>query len=252
MLLGVDHLVIAVDEPDRAVAQVAHAIGVRPGGGGRHDRLGTFNRLIWVGDSYIEFVGIFDRELAATSWLGAPTLRALDRGGFVTWAIATDDIERDVARLRGSGADLTDAKVGERVRPDGDVVRWSYAVPFRLGPDLPPFLIEHDRTAAEWRPADRADRAAQPGRLRGIDIGVADVEAAGARLAEEFALEPRRMAGVARFAIGDQTVTLRTHHGGPAATVRLSNAEVGPTKIGLFGCQWIVETAAPDGRAAPG
>ncbi|TMD28247.1 MAG: VOC family protein, partial [Chloroflexi bacterium] len=53
MLLGIDHLVIAVAVPDDATAQLEQELGLTSAGGGRHDTLGTFNRLVWLGDSYL-------------------------------------------------------------------------------------------------------------------------------------------------------------------------------------------------------
>ena len=91
MLIGIDHLVIAVADPDAAADELSETLGIAAGGGGRHDTLGTYNRLIWLGDTYLELIAVFDRTIAATSWVGAPTLRALeDGGGLATWAIATD------------------------------------------------------------------------------------------------------------------------------------------------------------------
>src|SRR5712691_6011236 len=125
MFLGIDHLVIAVADPDDAAAELERELGLAATGGGRHDALGTFNRLVWLGDSFIELIGVFDRALARDSWTGAPTLRALDSGGgFVTWAIATDALERDLEALRATGADLSDRILANRRRDDGALVRW--------------------------------------------------------------------------------------------------------------------------------
>ncbi len=163
MLLGIDHLVIACADPDAAAAELERELGLRATGGGRHEALGTFNRLIWLGDTYLELIGVFDRELAERSWIGAPTVRALDAGGgLATWSVATDDIDGDVTRLNEGGAFLAEPLAGERVRPDGGVVRWRLSVPRELGPERPPFLIEHDPAAAEWTPDDRG-RAGQRG-----------------------------------------------------------------------------------------
>ncbi|HEV8403861.1 MAG TPA: VOC family protein, partial [Candidatus Limnocylindrales bacterium] len=160
MYLGIDHLVIAVLDPDLAVAEWQRAIAPAPTGGGRHDALGTFNRVIWLGDSYVEFIGVFDPTLAAGSWAGAPALRALETGGgLATWAIATDDLDGDLAGLHAGGSGLGGSRPGERRRDDGALVRWRLAAHDRLGPDEPPFLIEHDDTAAEWTPSDRAARS---------------------------------------------------------------------------------------------
>src|SRR6476659_9801823 len=109
MLLGIDHLVIAVADPDAAAAELEAKLGLAPGDGGRHDRLGTFNRLVWLGDSYLELIGVFDRAAAAGSWIGAPTLRALEAGGgLATWAIASDDLAADVTMLRERGSILAE------------------------------------------------------------------------------------------------------------------------------------------------
>src|SRR5260221_2589935 len=123
MFLGIDHLVIAVADPDDAASELASAIGLEATGGGRHESLGTHNRLIWFGDSFVELIGVSDPALARQSWIGPPTLEALDAGGgFVTWAIVTDSLEHDAVALRAVGADLTAAIDGERRRPDGGVV----------------------------------------------------------------------------------------------------------------------------------
>jgi len=64
MLLGIDHLVIAVPDPDAAAADLEAALGIAATGGGRHAQAGTFNRLIFLGDTYLELIGIWDRALA--------------------------------------------------------------------------------------------------------------------------------------------------------------------------------------------
>jgi hypothetical protein len=61
----------------------------------------------------------------------------------VTWAIATNAIDADVAALRSNGARLGDSTAGERERSDGSFVRWRLAIGDSPGPAEPPFLIEH-------------------------------------------------------------------------------------------------------------
>ena len=51
MFIGIDHLVIAVADPDYAATQLELEVGLKATGGGRHKTLGTFNRLVWLGDS---------------------------------------------------------------------------------------------------------------------------------------------------------------------------------------------------------
>jgi hypothetical protein len=243
MLTGIDHLVIAVEDPDLAVAALAAELGLHAGGGGRHDALGTFNRLVWFGDAYLELIGVFDERLAAASWIGAPAVRALRRGGgFATWAIATDDIDGDVARLARRGADLSEPIAGERRRSDGALVRWRVATPSSLGPDAAPFLIEHDTTAAEWTATDRAARAGSRVGLVLLELLV-DVPVVTRRLARSAGLtfRPSLAGGGARDAdVGPQIVRLRPTRepGVPVATIGLAIAGAQVSQIDLLGCRW--------------
>ena len=65
MFLGIDHLVVAVADPYDAAVTIEGELGLAASGGGRHDALGTLNRLVWFGDSYVELIGVFDRTLVA-------------------------------------------------------------------------------------------------------------------------------------------------------------------------------------------
>jgi catechol 2,3-dioxygenase-like lactoylglutathione lyase family enzyme len=193
-VLGIDHLVLAVRDPDAAAATLEAELGLRATGGGRHPALGTFNRLIWLGDSYLELLGIEDETLAAAAWIGAPALALLGDGreGLATWAVAVTDLDAEIAAARASGGVLAGPIAGERVRPDGRVVRWRLALGGPLGPAEPPFLIEHDTTAAEWTEDERAARAAErhpvggPVRLSSFDIAPPTIEVAvlGTRVPE--------------------------------------------------------------------
>jgi glyoxalase-like protein len=245
MLLGIDHLVIAVVDPDAAAAELASALGLEAGGGGRHDRLGTYNRLVWLGDSYLELIGVFDPALAGDSWVGAPTVRALEAGGgLATWAVATDAIDADVAHLRELGSDLDDPIAGERIRPDGLAVRWRLAAPHDLGPDLPPFLIEHDPAGAEWTPADRDERATGRGRLDRLELPVDDVDRVSRAFARTLGtrFRPSLVGGGARDTdIGPHRVRLRPRRAGSRmATIGLSVKGRDPAELELLGCRWDV------------
>jgi hypothetical protein len=247
VLTGIDHLVIAVADPDAAVEAIAGRLGLAPGGGGRHPSLGTFNRLLWLGDSYLELIGIADRALAEQSWLGAPTVLALAAGGgLATWAVASDDLESDVADLRGRGSELSSPISGERTTPEGAFVRWRLSTSPSLGPASPPFLIEHDPTAAEWTPADRTARGATPIRLEGLEITVDDVAAAQLRFLRTVGLRfrPSLTGGGARDGeVGRQTVRLRPRRDATVAvaTVLLRGREAAPAVFDLLGCRWRLE-----------
>ncbi len=250
MFLGIDHLVIAVADPDAAAAGVQDVLGLAPGGGGRHDQLGTYNRLVWLGDSYLELIAVFDPALAATSWVGAPTLRALagGTGGFATWAIASDGIDADRARLTATATDLATPIDGERRRPDGEVVRWRLAAAPTLGPSRPPFLIEHIADSAEWTAAERAARASGPARLSVLELAVDDVDGTSRAMLRTAGLRfrPSLAGGGARDAdIGPQRLRLRPRRdpSSAVATIHLVVAGGRATDVDLLGCRWRIRPA---------
>lgn len=252
MLTGIDHLVIAVPDPDAAATELERIVGLRASGGGRHETLGTFNRLVWLGDTYLELIGVWDEPLATVSWIGAPTVRALAAGGgLATYALATDDLAAEVERLREHGASLEGPRAGERRRPDGSVVRWSLAVPPQLGPADPPFLIEHDPAAAEWTPEERAVRAREVHPLGGhvslevLEIPAAAAEVAGRSMAllaaSDLRFRPSLAGGGARDAtIGRQTIRLRPAAAGALPTIRLAAPGGDARDVEAVGLRFVV------------
>jgi hypothetical protein len=226
-LLGVDHVVLACADPDATAAALETRLGLAATGGGRHDALGTMNRLVWLGDAYLELVGIFDSGLASQSWLGRPVAAALEGdhdGGLVTWAIAVDDL--DVAlRWAPPDAGLIGPVDGERRRPDGRTVRWRLVRPEEIAPTAP-FLIEHDLEAAEWSPSERAARADEQhplggrARLASLEVQTASPAVAAGRLRSFLAasVEPAGRAAV-RVRLGGQEVRFVAARPGSPAVV---------------------------------
>jgi len=216
VLLGIDHLVIAVRDVEAAASALEATVGLASTGGGRHEAMGTYNRLAFLGDTYVELIGVFDRSLVVSSTtfaVGNAALACLEAGreGLATFALATDAVDADVAALRAAGSPIGMPVPGSRTRQDGETVRWSTAFP-ELGPERAPFLIEHAYEGAEWGPQARAARAAfhhpAGGRVRlvSLELPVADVDPVGA--------EYGRVLGIAfsegwRAQVGEQEVALR-------------------------------------------
>jgi hypothetical protein len=251
VLLRIDHLVIAVRDLDDAADELERRVGLAATGGGRHPTLGTQNRLAWLGDTYLELVSIADRSVAEGSWLGVPTLAALERGGgLATWAIATDSIGADVEALRAMGSGFGDSTPGERECPDGTVVRWQLAIGGALGPAEPPFLIEHEPSSAEWTEGDRAARSTEhhpiggPVRLEVLELPVANVATVVQTLARAIDLRfrPSLAGSGARDAdLGRQIVRLRPTHGTPIAPgVGLASPAGDGRSVNALGCRWTV------------
>ncbi len=247
MLVGIDHVIVAVADLHHAAAAVGNSLGLEPGDGGRHPLLGTRNRLVWWGDSYLELVAVEDPQLAAANWFGSAVTAALAGGEAapVGLALASDDLAADAAATRS--APITD---GQRTRPDGRVVRWRVARPGPAagpGPWPTTFMIEHDRGAAEWTDAERAARAVAvqplgtPVRLRAVTLGVTAVTGVVGRLGREFALlfRPALVGGGARDAsLGRQTLRIApARPGEPRLTIDLQGGH-DPRELDLLGCRW--------------
>lgn len=260
MLLGLDHLVVAVADPEAAAAELERTVGLICTGGGRHPLWGTYNRLAWLGDTYVELIGVADRSLAPSGAVSRAVLAALDEGrpGLVSYALAADDLDDFVATLRASGSQLSDVETRSRTRPDGEVVRWRATFPGPLGPARPPFVIEHEYRGAEWGDEARRARAGlvhrfgSPARVTGIDLPVADPAAtAGAyRAAIGVAFEPLRGGsdGAYDARIGEQHVRLVAS----IADTDIAMVRIGPTAVGVgprdvesLGIRWSIGAGGP-------
>jgi hypothetical protein len=141
-MLRLDHVVYAVPDLDEAAVRFRVEFGLDSAPGGRHERWGTANRIVPLGDQYLELVAAVDEARASESGFGRCVLeRAVSGGGWLTTAAATDDIEAIASRL---GLEVVS---GFRTRPDGEVVRWQMAgledprrepwMPFFLMWDIP-------------------------------------------------------------------------------------------------------------------
>jgi hypothetical protein len=139
MTLVVDHVVLAVRTLDDAPELFAQH-GLSAYQGGVHRGWGTANVIAPLGSSYLEGIGVVDREEAAHSvfgrWLASTLAR---RQRFMGWCVRTDDIEA-VARRLGRPVDP-----GSRLRTDGQELRWRTVGSERAlyDPSMP-FFIQWD------------------------------------------------------------------------------------------------------------
>lgn len=250
VLTGIDHVIIASADPDADAARLEATLGLRAAGGGRHEAHGTRNRLLWLGDSYIELMGVFDPSRAEQSWWGAHVLEGARAGGrYAGIALESDAIDADVTRLRALGSPISEPLPGERLRPDGGVVRWSIG---RLpGPDAElglTFAIAHDRAAAEWTDVDRVARGDEvhpigtPAELARVELPVADVVRASMLLLRGLGLQfrPSLAGGGARdTSIGRHVLRLAKAREGLSPTVVIRAGRV-PRRVQLLGCDWAI------------
>jgi hypothetical protein len=99
--MRIDHVIYATSDLDAAAARVRADLGVAAGAGGRHEGLGTHNRIVPLGGGYLELLAVADPEEAAGSALGSAVQAriARDGEGLLGWAVAVDDVETVAARL---------------------------------------------------------------------------------------------------------------------------------------------------------
>jgi hypothetical protein len=97
----IDHVIYATADLDAAAARVESELGVAATGGGRHERIGTHNRIVPLGGGYLELLAVADPDEAAGSALGRALQERIAAAGegLMGWAVAVDDVEPVAARL---------------------------------------------------------------------------------------------------------------------------------------------------------
>ena len=198
-----DHAVIAVGDLDRAI-EAYRQLGFEVVPGGRHEDRGNHNALVRFGADYMELLAVYDPEKARES---GPNGRALakftrdGRSGLIGYALATEDVESEAARLRAAGLELVGPFPMRREQPDGRAITWRLLVPV----DVPwrrkwPFFIQWDEPDEVRLSGERA--GAHPNGVRrvvGVSVVVHDLDEASELYSILFESEPFRRDAVARL-----------------------------------------------------
>ena len=139
MKLQVDHLVLAARTLAEGLDWCEATLGLRPDAGGRHDFMGTHNRVFAIGSAafpraYFEIIAI-DPEAPAPAharWFDlddAALQRTLAADGprLVHWVARCDAITAAHAALQDAGIDVGAVRSAERMTPHG-LLRWRIGV----------------------------------------------------------------------------------------------------------------------------
>ena len=139
MLLELSQVIYAVHDLDVAARRIA-SYGLTVLEGGRHPGLGTANRIVPLGGSYFELLGVVDEQEARGNNFGRALLAQLQQGDhLVRWSLRTDDIDR-VAAERGLKPERR-----SRQRPDGVLLSWHAAgLELSLQEGWLPFFMQWD------------------------------------------------------------------------------------------------------------
>jgi len=218
--LQIDHVTLA--GPDLAVIQTRFAeLGLDAEYGGLHSNGVTHMALLGFEDgSYIELISTRVPTIRSPLW----NAQIQDNAGPAAWAVRSNDLFQERARLSRAGVAVRGPIFMTRDRPDGTALEWDLLFPGDAEPGATlPFAI-CDRTPRELRvsPSPGAARSGIAG-IAAVVLGVASIEATG-RLFEQA------------YGLGDLTVTGQSGLG--ARIGRLADAPVYLAEA-LPGASWL-------------
>jgi hypothetical protein len=147
-LWGLDHIIIGVNNLEAATRTFQEDLGLAVSGGGIHPTGGTANRIIVIGDTYLELITVRDRAEAQQSMLD----RLAKGDGYLNFVLASNDIyadsqamiERGISIIGPNAGELRSANDRRRSWIRTDVERADLAQHY-------PFLIQHDSSGEERR-----------------------------------------------------------------------------------------------------
>jgi hypothetical protein len=120
--LKIDHVLLAVPELDTAARVLMFGHGLDSYEGGRHPGWGTANRIVPLGESYLELITVVDEVQADASSFGRWIAEASrHKGNALGWCVRPADLSATASRLGLA------VEHGARQRPDGTTVEWCIA-----------------------------------------------------------------------------------------------------------------------------
>lgn len=121
MMLALDHLAVSAESLEAGADWVEMALGVPLAGGGKHPHMGTHNRLLSLGDLYLEVIAIDPAapRPAGPRWFDLDSFRGPPR--LTNWICRTPDLDAALAAAPPGTGTATDLTRGD--------YRWRFAVP---------------------------------------------------------------------------------------------------------------------------
>jgi glyoxalase-like protein len=97
----IDHVIYGTADLDAAAARIESELGLEARPGGRHEGLGTHNRIVPLGGGYLELLAVADPEEAASSDFGRALLARLEEvgDGLLGWVVGVDEVAAVAERL---------------------------------------------------------------------------------------------------------------------------------------------------------
>jgi catechol 2,3-dioxygenase-like lactoylglutathione lyase family enzyme len=231
MSLSIDHIVISVNDVNAAI-ETYRNLGFNAFYGGKHASGKTHNGLIVFDDgSYLELIGLVDPN--QTDENAYELIRADKSEGYSGFALISDNMEADIARMQVAGIQPSEITSGGRTRTDGTVLKWKIA---SLDDGRNPFIIT-DETPRILRVPAEGDTIIHDNATQGvadIHLLVEDLEAAVTRYTGIVGSTPIRHNGTAVFALASGTLTLTAPVTGDELAYVQNYGEV-PYRLTLIG-----------------
>src|SRR5437660_3883313 len=99
MLTSLDHIIIGVHDLAAAAQTFATGIGLAVSGGGVHPTGGTSNRIVVIGDTYLELIAVHQPSEAQAS-----IVRRLEQSeGYLNFVLSSNDLVADSQAIKARG-----------------------------------------------------------------------------------------------------------------------------------------------------
>jgi hypothetical protein len=168
----IDHVIYATVDLDDAAARLERELGLVARGGGRHEGIGTVNRIVPLGGGYLELLAVADPKEAASSPFGRGLMARLEHAGdgLLGWVVAVDDIDSVAQRLGTALTTISRAGLSARLTGLAEAMREPF-LPFFISrdPGVRDPGVDGDAGGITW--VEVAGRRPAAGALARLDFG---------------------------------------------------------------------------------
>ena len=204
-MIAFDHVIVITADLDSAAESFLANHGLASVPGGRHAGHGTGNRIIPLGNDYLELMAVIDPAEASASPLGRWVAAIASTGGgpaALCLRVADADVHAERLGIEPLGM--------SREKPDGTVLQWRLVgLDEALGADRLPFLIDWDIDPADHPSRAPVDHRVTVSGISWVEIG-GDPRLAAVRIGSDH-LDIRAVGGppgLRRVAIGGSTTEI--------------------------------------------
>ena len=165
-VIAIDHVILVAADLDQAAARLLDTHGLASLPGGRHPGHGTANRIVPLGDTYLELMGVVDEAEAATSPMGRWALLHRRPDPIpMAMCLRTDDIA-PIAEALGETPQTM-----HRVRTDGVRLGWQLAGLGGMLEQALPFFIQWELAPTDHPASGVAPHTVTPLGIASVVVG---------------------------------------------------------------------------------